>query len=777
MSTRTVEQVENWQRRPFDGGYRELQRLADDDFSGVVTAGMTRLCMLNGRVVGILEGSIEDFEDTDGTAREAPSPALPLLVVMQERSDEVRAKYYTEDTPLSEVDRTLSEGGFTGYVELSENVLSGDYLTVYHGGRSMSVAYVGESKQLLTGDEAFERAEDEVGIYEVKPVDIEIIDIPEIEEEPAADEGEPGDDSERDAAAVAGADDPESAEPAAEPATEPATEDGSTGDESVPSGPDPEPGVATSEVDAGGETAAESDSEPGGETPPSAEAESEGPVDGSDERADRREAAGEQEAAGAESSAGQSGTDSAGEGGRPGDGTRGGNRQDTASGSERSETPATDRVQSTARSSGPASPDAPESGVGPERESGTGGPDPDVPNGKATDEVPTADAEEGTESLETHAVPSLDPERTWTPEREDQRDSGGTSQRETAAAEADAETGRNRSETADRRSGQGPTADPANAGGHSTGEQASELRAELEARSQRIEALKEKIETLAAERDELAAERDRLAGRIEELEARIERLEAGADGDVATGEALSPAAAIDGTNLFVRYQSKSNPTLESIREGDAEPAAVNENLRLEYHTQFDADTVTVNGESFGAFLEGTIEYRFVSWLIRELLPEIRRTGHRDDLEALYEALPKIDRAELRGAASVEYTEGGETHRSQESFDIVLRDRMGHPLFVANIKDAREAASENMMASLITAGERVGTSNETFAAAFLVTSSFFEPEALETAAEATNSGLLSRDKRRSFVKLSRKQGFHLCLVEARNENFHLAVPEL
>jgi len=49
--------------------------------------------------------------------------------------------------------------------------------------------------------------------------------------------------------------------------------------------------------------------------------------------------------------------------------------------------------------------------------------------------------------------------------------------------------------------------------------------------------------------------------------------------------------------------------------------------------------------------------------------------------------------------------------------------------------------------------------------------------LETVAEATRSGILSRDKRKSFVNLSRKRGYHLCLVEARNENFHLEVPEL
>ena len=83
----------------------------------------------------------------------------------------------------------------------------------------------------------------------------------------------------------------------------------------------------------------------------------------------------------------------------------------------------------------------------------------------------------------------------------------------------------------------------------------------------------------------------------------------------------------------------------------------------------------------------------------------------------------------------------------------------------------------MMERLITSAERVGQSSGGFSGAFLVTESFFDPGALEIASDATQGGLLSRDKRKSFVNLSRKRGYHLCLVEARNENFHLAVPEL
>jgi hypothetical protein len=82
-----------------------------------------------------------------------------------------------------------------------------------------------------------------------------------------------------------------------------------------------------------------------------------------------------------------------------------------------------------------------------------------------------------------------------------------------------------------------------------------------------------------------------------------------------------------------------------------------------------------------------------------------------------------------------------------------------------------------MGPLVTDASDVCEEHETLAAAFAVTSSFFEPDALSTAREATSGSLLSREKYRSFVKLARKNGFHLCLVESREESFHLTVPEL
>ncbi|MFC7080375.1 hypothetical protein [Halorussus caseinilyticus] len=190
METRTVEQVESWQTRPFTDGFAGLRELSDGEFSGAVRAGGAWLFMLNGRIIGVFEGSLDDFEDADGTAYAAPHPSLPLVFSMQERGGQTQAKYYTNDTPLSEVDSTLTSGKFTGYVELSENVLSGDYYVAYYGGRSMSVAFVGASEQVVTGDDAFERANDEVGIYEVRDVEIEVTDVPEPEEPDEPDETE-----------------------------------------------------------------------------------------------------------------------------------------------------------------------------------------------------------------------------------------------------------------------------------------------------------------------------------------------------------------------------------------------------------------------------------------------------------------------------------------------------------------------------------------------------------------------------------------------------------
>ena len=844
MSTRVADRVDGWEQQSFADGYRGLGELADADFSGVVRAGGADLYMTKGTVVGIEDGSIEDFEGASGTAYRAPSPALPLLAVMQSRGDEVRAKYYTEDTPMAEVDETLSEGGFTGYVELSENVLSGDYYLVYHQGRSMSVAFVGNSQQLVDGEEAFETANDEVGIYEVRPAEVDAVDIPEPEEPDPEPESGAGTEAGAAAGTAAGAD-ADDDEPQEGSDDAPDLGVGAAGGEpdagsglGGPSdtGPDRtgasgDDGAGTVDAGATGDAGAESEAVETREIPGEDSGSPQTPADGRVEadaepdrtesgaapggdRPDRPESGRPPEDAEPDTGAGYG----AGARSRERDEEGAGREGDGASPDRERDEAAAGRGRAERRPAGADTSEPEAERTEPDRqpvdEQGSHGPTAATAGAAGGSGADAQQAGEGAGvALETRSVPSLDPERTSAPERAGGDagpgavpGAGAGSSRKTAAGssptadragpEPETDPGREQRvhEPGDSRSsgtepdGAEPEQEAASTGADLDAEGETEVTADLRERLEDREAEVERLETELAEaterREELETqlaevreERDELAAEVERLETELERVEE--EFDVATGasQRLTPAEALEGTDLFVRYRSKNGTTLADAHDGDGRREDVTENLRLEQHTQFDASEVSVDGQDYDAFVRNRVEYQFVTWLVEDLLFEVRDTGGADGLVDLYDALPDVDRAELNGTVAVRYTEDGTEQRDQETFDIVLRDRMGDPLFVANLNDSRQGATEGMMERLITAAERVGGSKDTLAGAFLVTESFFEPEALETAAEATKGGLLSRDKRRSFVNLSRKRGYHLCLVEARNQNFNLAVPEL
>ncbi|MFB6129156.1 MAG: hypothetical protein ABEJ47_05260, partial [Halorhabdus sp.] len=799
MTTRALERVDDWETRSFTGGYRGVHELADQEFSGVIRAATATLGMLNGTVVGVLDGSIEDFEDADGTAYVAPTPALPLLAVMQERSDEVRAKYYTEDTPLSKVDKTLEDGGFTGFVELSENVLSGDYYVVYHGGRSMSVAFVGERGQLLTEDEAFERADDEVGIYEVRPVEIDVIDVPEPEPEPTPAASGGGTDAEDPATETDTGGDSDAVEGVTEPSE--------TGTESI----DQEPPEGSSPQDSDADTADERASV--------AEDDSEAAVPEADDASSVDDPSDSEGGAQPQTDETEQATDA-----RSGTGHAGPTDEPRRS-TDRSPAPSTSESHSTGRTDvGSRQTETSTSHPG-AKAAASGRPGGATPG--RTGDNSAGDASD----LEVRTIPSLDPSRSWGAEEagpkastvpvppvesdsgtdarkrsSDSRPDRGSSDRSTTTVESQSATSQDT--TTPGSNGQ-PSPAETNATHHqpesershhqstdqeggASDQRVRELEETIEEREARIDDLEARVETveskreeLETERDELESERDQLREELSDVREQLESLkeerdalEAQLDGlDVGTDgvqRRMSRQEAIEGTNLFVRYGSKSAPTLAAARESGASQSDVRQNLSVEYHTQFEVDGTLVEGQPFEEFLRGTMAHQFVTWVVTELLFEIRDTGHRDALSDLYDALPHVDRVELDGSVGVEFEEDGQTKRSQESFDVVFRDRMGNPLLVANVNDSRQAATENQMNSLVTAATRVGETSDSLAGAMFVTSSFFEPAALETTAEATGGGLLSRDKRESFVKLSRKQGYHLCLVEARDDQFHMAV---
>jgi regulator of replication initiation timing len=789
MDSHTRERVEDWDDIPCAAGLEGFRDLADKEFSGVVTGTGVWAFVLNGRIVGLDGGTLEDLEGTPLTAYRAPDPALPLLFAMQAQGGETQAEYYTNDTPIGEAKRTLSDGSFTGYIELSENVLSGDYYVCFYGGRALPIAFIGSSERLLSGDEAFERANDEVGIYEVKAVDVEVTEIPA-----------PDDESEPSASSVA-----------TDASTEDDGEDDDTTEEFQPDEPaSEETGATPSEAmsqtdDADGLDAEDGTTEievSGGETDDSGVTSS--PDRGSTSAPETTEAQPTEprdHAATRDSDDTQEPTarDSPSETGRSSPRRQEGRERESGA-SRTHQTNTQDRTQKRAASTGTDQP----SGDDPrfEREA----------EWRETRQIPSIDPDRSEAADEPRAVSGAGEAGSSSPTKASRSaDSPGSGRRDRTQREGSG----GRREDADRTGGHGEESTPRadNSGGTRRRSPAEgtiekpleqdmlEREDEIDQLQQRVSDLESKRESLQAERDTLERENGRLeeenerlqnrVGELEdevsELESQIEELEAAvdsgsarkADSAVASSDAsrdMSPAQALSATNLFLRYDSKGQATLEDVHASDADAEALNANLRLEHHTNFDATSVTVDGTPYAQFLEASIHYEFVEWLLREFPFEIRETGNAGAMDRLYDAIPKIDRVECMGrvdiAAAEDADEGG-----RREFDIVARDRMGDPLIIANLNDSLDAATENMMVNLQESATAVKEAADDLAAGFMVTTSFFDSGALEVAAEATSGSLLSRDSRKSFVKLSRKRGYHLCLVETREGNFHVNVPEL
>ncbi|ATW89709.1 hypothetical protein halTADL_3006 [Halohasta litchfieldiae] len=678
MDREIVDAVTEWESHPFSGGYEGLHGLADREFSGAVTAGTAWAFMLNGRLIGIDEGSLSSFAETDGTAYEAPSPALPLLYAMRSRSEK-QAQYYTNKKTISEADATLSSGSFTGYIELSENVLSGDYYTVYYGGKSMSVAFVGNSRQLLTDEEAFERADDEVGIYTVYASDLEVIDIPE---------------------PVGGSDDPSTAD--SDVSAEESEDDESTEDDAV-SDTDTVDSVTPTPKTTGSET---------------------------ETTASDRPTASNGSTAGSESANAPSTPETNGDRGvsRPSP-TAGSSTTASESSAPESSTASTEASTATTESTDPKT-------------------DEDVFSNEA-------------EWRNAKTIPSLDPSSD--PEQ------GGTQSTQRSASQTARRKSKSKSEGQLSR---------------------KQLQKRLKRAEQVMQKAEEQHEKLVTERDSAQAERDKARKELEtvrtklsEAEAEIDRLESQLESDttvdvggMSTGsQSMSTSEALEGTNLLVRYASKGDATLEDAISGEASQDEVMTNLRIEPHTTFESEGVSVDGTPFETFLEGRIELAFVRWLVEEFLFDIQQTGNQTDLARIYEAIPTINRAELRGSISLGTDE--EDDPVEATFDLVVRDKRDQPVFVADFNESKQPVGGGMVNTLVRDGSEIIQREESFAGAFAVTTSYYKGEALDAAADATGGGLLSASRGKSFVYISRKQGFHLCLVEKLGDTFDLHVPEL
>ena len=672
MSTRVLDRVEGWSTRRFDGGYRGLQRLATNEFSGVVQAGDVELFMTSGVAVALRGGDIEAFDGTAGTAYSAPSPALPLLAVMQEQSEEVRDRFYTEQTPLSTVDETLSQGGFTGYVELSENVLSGDYYLVYHAGASMTVGFVGQSGRLVDGPEAFETATDEVGIYEVRPVTFDPVELPE----PAPDPGATDSDDVETAGGGSsnpGATDSDKPETAGEGSSDPVEDDTETGS-----------GGRSTDLVVGGTEAGLS--------------------------ADEREPVAEQ----------------------PGSDAGHASNAEPAEG-ERADTPPVDATDTELRTVPSVDPDRTAEGV----------------NRSATDRTAQPGGSEA------------DP------------GDGADAAAESATSGPDAEPVESRTDTEDAAEPASPTTGDGSdqQDGDDLDERLADLREERDDLDEQLADVREERDTLKKRLEAVRDERDALRRQLDTLDGGGNRPVPGdsvSDPETGSTRDLTRGEAIEGTAVFVRYGSQGDVTLDDVHSGDGDRRSLQENLRLEVYSEFDG-SVSVEGQPYEAFVESSLPYEFVEWVLTVLPFEIGETGNKASLSGLYDTLPSIDRADLD--ASVETADG------TASFEVVFRDQRGQPLLVATTDSDREPVGETELEQLVAAAKQVGAATDSLAGAFFVTRGYFDGGALDIADEATQGRLLSRNKQKSFVSLSRKRGYHLCLVEAREGSPHLTVPEL
>ena len=719
MDSEIVGSVTEWETVPTEQGYDGLHNLADTEFSGGVTTGDTWGFMLNGRLVGIPDGSLAAFDGAALTAYEAPAPALPLLYTMQSQDNEKQAEYYTNETAIADADTTLADGNFTGYIKLSENVLSGDYYIVYYGGRSMSVAFVGNNRKLLTDEEAFERANDEIGIYNVYAADIDVIDLPERESpssttsEPTADQAEDNgsektigaDSSQAGSESTTGGQHSIDIPQAGTGDSDPTTDDA----EPTATADDPDPTTASDNSDP---TAANDNPDPAtaNDSPNPTTADNTPTTEETTTAASTTDNGGPSETAAI--------TD---------DSSYGDNNTVDSAAAGRNESPTDTTSGSTATATTSAEP-----------------------------------FEKEAEWRNTTTIPSLDPSAD--DDTDDSQQRGGGGQQTVTRSEG-------------RLSRQ-------------------QLQERLEKAEQVMEKAEQRHKQLAAERDEARDNRAAAEERIEELEAdltaakeRIEELEAElaatdttavADhatntASTPTGRPMTPADALAGTNLFVRYDSKGAATLADAHDGEATPEDLEGNLRIDTHTTFDSADVAVEETPFEAFLADRIEVAFAEWLVTDLLFELRSTGATTALKTVYDAIPRIDRIELQGR--IELGTDDEDEPIERTFDCVVRDKRGKPLFVANFDDSKQPVEADLIEGLIRSGNALRERNDSFAAGFGVTSSYFSEAAYEIADDATSGGLFSRSGGESFVNISRKQGFHLCLVDRIKGGFELQKPEL
>ncbi|MDR9411404.1 MAG: hypothetical protein RI544_02290 [Haloquadratum sp.] len=625
MEVPVEETIGMWEDRPVETGQAGLLQLQTDEFDGLVEGDRNlRAFYVRGRIVHVAGGTVDELADDTLTAHQADDAGVAMLAAMRTLAPEARARYYTHKTALDAVDETLRSGGFTGYVCLAEQVVSGAYFLVYHNGKRMPVAYVGAARRIVTGQDAFELAADEVGIYEVFPTQIEIRTI-------------------------------------------------DAGPEEVAAPPPPDPTPETPQIDL------------------------------------QLDVTGTSTDAYAGASDAMAATEQA---------------------------PAEVEEPTPASTSDPTPSEAPTAVDGSVPVSDTAPVEPEAPSGEPATSQSTSVQRPANEAVTSHLQGRLMALEERRRELERERDE---LMREVARVETTVE------ERDDR---------------------ITRLTAEYEG------TIGEQADTIDAQQRQI----EQLQAQVANLEQTVAHQQAELEGEeLIETEELPPRAAFEQTNLFIRYRDKAGPSLRDFRMQNAAIGKVRENLAVEYHTHFDAARTTVEGESFEAYLHGATEYRFIQWVTGDLLALIEETGNRGAMGPLFEAVTAIDRVELYGEVSASVAT--EDEPISRPFDIIARNQVGDPLLVADVNTTPAATTRAMTESMTEKLADLAPAIADIAAGFYVTESFYDPGALQVIADQISGGIIPRTSKRSYVRMGRGRGFHLCLTERRGEQFYLNVPDL
>ena len=184
-------------------------------------------------------------------------------------------------------------------------------------------------------------------------------------------------------------------------------------------------------------------------------------------------------------------------------------------------------------------------------------------------------------------------------------------------------------------------------------------------------------------------------------------------------------------------------------------------------------------EEVEEYIRKTPEYRFAEWAYLTLPYEIKGTENVKLLKSLYRAIPRIERVRLRSVVET-FEKEGDSRRYR--FDVIMDDAEGRPLIVANVNDDVDPTGGEMITELVDSASKVAEYEDTFVAAFLVSSSYHSKETREVATKKIKGKRRSRKGDSKIkdprVKVSRKSKYYLGLVDCREgEEVHLVFPEL